>query len=198
MQSVADLMHVDPARSAADEASIRASWDRLAELLELDPADGGITEGQFQWLLAREPDVDAGALMRREWARTLRRAVAEPRAISVDLDALKSWPCRCGPGQGWIYEDRIVEHEEFRPIRVTYAKPCPVCNGRQRALWAGHWIEGGDHRCPECRPRGGKTPTPLAGDRDERRAEQAAEREAADDAILFGTDDAASYGGGLA
>ncbi len=187
LRSLADTLAVDPQRSARDRAAIAAAWGALAEALDA----GECTDGQFSWLMDREPPGDADALVVNLWARTLRRAAADPRGISADPDSLKTYRCRCGPGvkgrdtNGWVFETKI---SAVSGLEVTYAVPCQDCNPRQRLLWAQHWIEGGDHRCAECMPRGGKTPTPLTGDRDAGAAERQAEKEAAADAILFGTD----------
>lgn len=178
LKSLADTLAISPARSAEDRRSIDASWDTLAAALE----EGRCSEAQFALVMDQEPPDDADALVHNLWARTLRRAAADPKGIGTDIEWGKTYKCRCWHGSGWTYETKA---SPISGIEVVYAKPCPDCNYRQRELWLDCWTEGGDHRCTKCWRAGGKTPTPLAGDRGkgqdvrDAEAEEASLREAA-------------------
>lgn len=52
----------------------------------------------------------------------------------------RTYPCRCGPGEGWVEEPS------------GRVRPCSDCRPEMHALWVGGHLASG-HVCHECRDR---------------------------------------------
>lgn len=149
MIRVGNLLKDDPERRARDRARIAEAWEQLNDALEAEQ----LTPGQMGHILRREPvnvdDEDVDGLVLQLWAALLSRCARDPRGVSADAESLVTYPCRCGPGYGWVYPEDDAG--------IVRAAPCPDCNARQRALWVDHWAKGCE--CPECSgPRRHRTP----------------------------------------
>jgi hypothetical protein len=132
------------ARAARARAEIAAAWDVLDAAL----ADGTLSRGQWSWMMTHEPasidDDTCDPLILTLWSRQVRRWAEDPRGVSANLEAMRTFPCRCAEGRGWLYT--VVDGKQ-------YAKPCPDCNSRQRSRWAECWSQGPDHHCQRCAPK---------------------------------------------
>lgn len=143
MKSTGELLEVDPGRIARDRAKIDEAW----ALLEAAAEAGELTDGQMRHVMACEPpeidDENCPGIIVQVWAIMLGRWAKAPRTVTLDPDAMRTYPCRCGPGAGWVYEDPADGE------LVGRARPCPECNHRGYAKWLDHWCDP-DHRCAEC------------------------------------------------
>lgn len=111
------------------EALIDAAWEQLGEQ---------ISDRAMVRLMEQVDELGTTPIGRRLALATLRRALAAPGLVGANMDALTTYPCRCGPGRGMVEVD-------------TGWRPCADCNPGGYAPWRDHW-SAGCKGCPECRP----------------------------------------------
>ena len=133
------------------ETLIDAAWEALGDQ---------ISDRAYVRLMEQVDEYGTTPIGRRLALATLRRALAAPGMVGANMDALTTYPCRCGPGYGMVKADGAW-------------RPCGDCNPGGYALWRDHW-KVGCKGCAECRPDARRRG--MQGDHRAERAEAEAER----------------------
>lgn len=138
---------------------IDQAWDALVELVD----DGALTQSQLDHLYRLEDAAGDHPVARRLFLTTLRRALADPKMVSANPDALGApFTCRCGPGRGMVEAD-------------SGWKPCRDCNPGGYRIWRDCYLTG-CRGCATCRPEARRRG--MQGDHRAERAEADADARA--------------------